>query len=201
MKRDKVNLDIFWLKDQSLVDSDDLPAPDVLAQEIADDLQTAREQFTAIAEMKPRPLLPGHRSGQNLAHHPRLLDTGQPDIESLEGDCETLVVETELMQQRGVQIVNVDWILGHAKAEFVRLTITDSRFESAPRKPHGEGVNVMIAAGRVAHFAHRRAAKLATPHDNRVIEQARPLQITHQCGAGLVDFLGDGWQMRFEILR
>ncbi len=50
IKRDKVNLDIFWLRDQSLEDSDDLPAPDILAQEIADDLQTALEQFTAIAE-------------------------------------------------------------------------------------------------------------------------------------------------------
>jgi type I restriction enzyme M protein len=44
-----VNLDIFWLKDKSLEDSDDLPEPDVLAQEIADDLQTALEQFSAIA--------------------------------------------------------------------------------------------------------------------------------------------------------
>jgi type I restriction enzyme M protein len=50
MKRDKVNLDIFWLRDKSLEDSDDLPPPDILAQEIADDLQTALEQFTAIAE-------------------------------------------------------------------------------------------------------------------------------------------------------
>ena len=49
-KRDKVNLDIFWLKDKSLEESDDLPEPDVLAQEIADDLQTALEQLTAIAE-------------------------------------------------------------------------------------------------------------------------------------------------------
>lgn len=50
IKRDKVNLDIFWLKDKSLEDSEDLPPPDVLAQEIADDLQTALEQFQAIAE-------------------------------------------------------------------------------------------------------------------------------------------------------
>jgi type I restriction enzyme M protein len=50
MNRDNVNLDIFWLRDKSLEDSDDLPEPDVLAQEIADDLQTALEQFTAIAE-------------------------------------------------------------------------------------------------------------------------------------------------------
>lgn len=48
-KRDKANLDIFWLRDKSLEDSDDLPDPDVLAQEIADDLQTALDQITAIA--------------------------------------------------------------------------------------------------------------------------------------------------------
>ena len=44
-----MNLDIFWLKDKSLEDSENLPEPDVLAQEIADDLQTALEQFSAIA--------------------------------------------------------------------------------------------------------------------------------------------------------
>ena len=49
VKRDKLNLDIFWHKDKSLEDSDNLPEPDVLAQEITDDLQTALEQFTAIA--------------------------------------------------------------------------------------------------------------------------------------------------------
>jgi len=49
VKRDKANLDIFWLKDKSLADGDDLPEPDVLAQEIADDLQTALDQFGAIA--------------------------------------------------------------------------------------------------------------------------------------------------------
>ena len=49
VKRDKVNLDVFWLKDKSLEDSEDLPDPDVLAQEIADDLQTALDQFTSIA--------------------------------------------------------------------------------------------------------------------------------------------------------
>jgi hypothetical protein len=49
-ERDKVNLDVFCLKDRSLEESDDLPEPDVLAQEITDDLQTALEQFQAIAK-------------------------------------------------------------------------------------------------------------------------------------------------------
>lgn len=49
MKRDKANLDIFWLRDESLEESDNLPDPDVLAQEIVDDLQTALELFANIA--------------------------------------------------------------------------------------------------------------------------------------------------------
>jgi type I restriction enzyme M protein len=45
-----VNLDIFWLKDKSLEDSDALPEPDALAQEIVDDMQTALDQFGAVME-------------------------------------------------------------------------------------------------------------------------------------------------------
>ena len=47
--RDKVSLDIFWLRDKSFSDSDNLPDPDVLAQEIVDDLESALEQFREIA--------------------------------------------------------------------------------------------------------------------------------------------------------
>jgi type I restriction enzyme M protein len=50
LKRDKMNLDIFWLRDKGLQDSDDLPDPAVLAQEIADDLAAALEQFRGVAE-------------------------------------------------------------------------------------------------------------------------------------------------------
>ena len=47
--RDKTSLDIFWLKDDSLADSDNLPAPAVIALEIVEDLQAALEQFKLIA--------------------------------------------------------------------------------------------------------------------------------------------------------
>ena len=49
LKRDKVSLDIFWLKDESLEDSANLPDLDVIAAEIAEDLQAALDQFTLIA--------------------------------------------------------------------------------------------------------------------------------------------------------
>ena len=47
--RDKASLDIFWLKDESLEDSANLPNPDIIAQEIVDDIEAALEQFRLIA--------------------------------------------------------------------------------------------------------------------------------------------------------
>jgi type I restriction enzyme M protein len=48
--RDKASLDIFWLKDESLEESENLPDPDILAQEIIDDLEAALKQFREIAD-------------------------------------------------------------------------------------------------------------------------------------------------------
>ena len=50
LKRDKLNLDIFWLRDESLADSENLPDPEVLAAEIVEDLNAALEAFQAIAQ-------------------------------------------------------------------------------------------------------------------------------------------------------
>lgn len=46
--RDKCSLDLFWLRDEGLLDADSLPAPDVIAAEIADDLRSALEQIEGI---------------------------------------------------------------------------------------------------------------------------------------------------------
>ncbi len=50
INRDKASLDIFWLRDESLADSDNLPDPGIIAREIVDDLEAALEQFKLIAE-------------------------------------------------------------------------------------------------------------------------------------------------------
>jgi type I restriction enzyme M protein len=47
--RDKASLDIFWLKDDSLDNLEDLPAPDVLAQEIIEHLEAALASFRDVA--------------------------------------------------------------------------------------------------------------------------------------------------------
>ena len=50
INRDKTSLDIFWLKDESLSDLDNLPDPDILANEIIENIEGAIESFKQIAE-------------------------------------------------------------------------------------------------------------------------------------------------------
>lgn len=50
LAREKVNMDIFWLKDDSLIDMDNLPEPDVLLTEIIDNIESALENFKTIRE-------------------------------------------------------------------------------------------------------------------------------------------------------
>lgn len=47
--RDKASLDVFWLRDEGMADLDDLPEPDVLAEEIVEHLQAALASFEAVA--------------------------------------------------------------------------------------------------------------------------------------------------------
>lgn len=48
--RDKVSLDIFWLKDNTIADNADLPDPEILATQILEDLEVALQQFREIVE-------------------------------------------------------------------------------------------------------------------------------------------------------
>jgi type I restriction enzyme M protein len=46
--RDKTSLDVFWLKDKSLTDLDNLPGPDQLAEEIIENLEAGLNSFRAV---------------------------------------------------------------------------------------------------------------------------------------------------------
>jgi type I restriction enzyme M protein len=58
--RDKANLDITWLRDESLEDTDNLPPPEVIAREIVEDLTAALAEFEAVATA-----LEGHPQASN----------------------------------------------------------------------------------------------------------------------------------------
>jgi len=50
IQRDKVNLDITWIKDESLEETENLPPPEILAEEIIENLRSALEEFEALQE-------------------------------------------------------------------------------------------------------------------------------------------------------
>ena len=53
--RDKASLDIFWLRDESLENVENLPPPAVIAAEIVEDLEAALAEFALIAETLSEP--------------------------------------------------------------------------------------------------------------------------------------------------
>ncbi len=55
LDRDKASLDIFWIKDKSLADLDDLPEPDVLAADIIENLQSALAGFQELMQQLEKP--------------------------------------------------------------------------------------------------------------------------------------------------
>lgn len=54
MRREGANLDLSWIRDKSLEDSDNLEDPDVIAEEIADNLEAALEQFATTPPRRVR---------------------------------------------------------------------------------------------------------------------------------------------------
>jgi type I restriction enzyme M protein len=50
IQRDKANLDITWIKDEALEETENLPPPEILAEEIIENLRSALEEFEALQE-------------------------------------------------------------------------------------------------------------------------------------------------------
>ena len=77
------------------------------------------------------------------------------------------------MQDRGVQIVDVDAILRGVEAEVVALAERDAGLDAAAGQPHRESIRMVVAAVVAAALHHRRAAELAAPDDERIVQAGR----------------------------
>src|SRR5262249_18031675 len=119
-------------------------------------------------------------SAEDTLNRAVFLDAGEADVEALELVRQTLVVDAEAVQDRRVQIVNVHGVVDDVVTKVVGLAVDDARLDAAAGHPDREATRVMIAAVVVARqlaLAVDRAAELAAPDDERVVEQAEALQI------------------------
>ena len=88
--------------------------------------------------------------------------------------------------------MHADRVLRDVVAEVVGRAVNQARFHSAARRPERETARMMVAAKIVLlDFALgiSRAAKLAAPDHQRVVEQPALLEVFDQGGAGLVGVL------------
>ncbi len=128
------------------------------------------------------------------------MDVGQTEIAALESPCELFVVKAELLQQGGVQIVDVNGIFYDAEAEFIGGAMDEAGFDAASCGPHGEGIHMVIASDGVPDFAHRSAPELAAPDHEGIIQQPSLFEIDDEGGAGLVYFAAAQFELFVEII-
>ena len=76
----------------------------------------------------------------------RAADVGEAEVAALEAVGELRVVEAQQVQQRGVQIVDVDAVFDDVEAEVVGSAEREARLDAAAGHPIGEGVGMMVAA-------------------------------------------------------
>lgn len=74
-------------------------------------------------------------------------DSGEAEVETLRTDSEAFVVDAELMQDRGMDVTDVDWILDCSETEIIGAAKGLATAKATTCKPHREGINVMVAAG------------------------------------------------------
>ena len=145
----------------------------------------------------------GALSSQNFFHH-LAVHVGQAVIAPLKAEREPGVVESELVEERGMKVVDVDEAGGDVEAELVGDAVGVAPFDAAAGEPEAEAAAVVIAPVIVlqASLAIDGAAKFACADDERVFQKATLHQIFEQAGDRPVDFgsLGDAPLLHFLVM-
>ena len=137
-------------------------------------------------------------SGDDFGHH-LTMDIGESVIAALEAEGEPQVIESEEVEDGGVEVVDMESAVGGAEAEFVGGAVEVSGFETTAGCPHGEGVDVVVASGGFAGFAHGSAAKFAAPDDECIFEETAFFEIFDESDGGLIDIATDLIECGVEV--
>src|SRR5690348_15478226 len=128
-------------------------------------------------------------SSEHLFHHVAA-NISEAEIASLEFVRQAKMINTQAMQDGGLQVVDVYRIFEDIIGIFISLAHAQAFLDPAASHPNGEAARVMIAAivrGAELALAIHGAAKFAGPYDECVIQHAALLEIEHQSGRGLID--------------
>ena len=116
-----------------------------------------------------------------------VFDAGEALVEALEFEGELAVVDPHEVENRGVEVVDVDGVFGDVVGEVVGFAEFDAAFDAAASHPHGEATGVVVAAvvvfGEVA-LGVDGAAEFASPNDEGVFQETALFEVHDEGGAG-----------------
>ena len=98
------------------------------------------------------------------------MDVGEAVVAAAVEEGEAFVIEAEEMQNGRVEIVHRDDFVHGAVTEFIGRAVGHAAANSAAREPHGEALGIVVAT--VAALGEGRAAELAGPQEQRVVEES-----------------------------
>ena len=105
------------------------------------------------------------------------LDVGEAEVAAGVAVGEFFVIETEEMEDGGVEVVDVDAVLGGLESEVVGGAVDVAAFDAPACQPHGESVVIVVATVDFAavaswggHFDDGGASEFAAPDDEGFVE-------------------------------
>ena len=115
-------------------------------------------------------------SRQNLANHLAMLD-----LQSLAtGDFQSVRIEAQQVQDRGVDVGDIMSVLDRVEAQFVGGAVDDPALDTPSRHPDRKSIVVMIAA--VGTLDARGSTEFGGENDNRLVKQPALFEIPEQTG-------------------
>ena len=121
------------------------------------------------------------------------MNIGQTEITPRMTVGKFFMVESQQMQHRCVQVVDVHLVDDSLKAKFVGFPVGHTTFDSTTGHPHCEAVMIVVSTGSVLRCGC--ATEFAAPHNQRVVEQASLFEIVEQGRYRLIDIPAEFWDL------
>jgi len=96
---------------------------------------------------------------------------GEAEVAALTAEGEAFMVDSQLVKNSSMEVVDVNFVLGGVIAKVIGRTVGEARFHSTAGHPHRKAVRVMVTPpGFTHHLRHRCPAEFTAPDDESIIE-------------------------------
>src|SRR5262245_28516416 len=109
-------------------------------------MSDSRRRAYVVRAPSPRASPRGSRESRENLFHDVPVNVSQPEIAPLEAIRQSLVVDPQAVEQRRVEVVNVNGLIDDVVAEVVGFAVDDARLYAAAGQPHREIARVMVAS-------------------------------------------------------